>query len=196
LLAERRFEAATVSEIVARAGSSVGAFYTRFADKDALLHHLDDRLFDAGRAHWDAFLDPERWRGVAAVEIVGRLVHLLVEKRRKHRGLLRALALYARSSPDPRFLARAERLNEHVQGRLTALLLARRGEIGHPRPEAAIATGLFMVDAAVRDAVLFREVAQVRLSDEQLAREMTEAYLAYLRVAVRRRAPVSRRRGK
>lgn len=194
LLAERRFEAAPVSEIVARAGSSVGAFYTRFTDKDALLHYLDDRMFDAGRAQWDTFLDPQRWRGVAAAEIVGRLVHLLVEKRRKHRGVLRALALYARSSPNPRFLARAERLNEHVQGRLAELLLARRSEIGHPRPEAAIATGLFMVDATIRDAVLFRDVAQVRLSDEQLAREMTGAYLAYLKVAGMRRAPVSRRR--
>lgn len=183
LLSERRFEAAPVSEIVARASSSVGAFYTRFADKEALLHYLDDRLFEVGRAHWDAFLDPAHWRGVPAAQIVERLVHLLVQRRRQHRGLLRALALYARTSPDPRFLARAERLNEHVQGRLTDLLLARRGEIGHPRPEQAISAGLFMVDAAIRESVLFRDVAQVRLSDAQLTREMADAYLAYLRVA-------------
>ena len=37
LFAERGFEGATVDDIVARAGSSKGSFYSRFADKQALL---------------------------------------------------------------------------------------------------------------------------------------------------------------
>ena len=191
LLAERRFERSPVSEIVARAGSSVGAFYTRFADKAALLHHLDERLFEGVREQWDTFLDPRRWQGVPAAEIVSQLVHLLVRKRRRNRGLLRALALYARDRPDPRFLARAERLTAHAQRRWRSLLLARRHELGHPRPARAIRTGLYMVDAAIREAVLFPEVAPLHLSDAALARELTDAYLAYLRIArpTPRRAP-------
>jgi AcrR family transcriptional regulator len=183
LLAERRFEQASVAEIVARAGSSVGAFYTRFPDKDSLLDYLDERLFEGARAQWNAFLDPARWRGVSAAEIVSRLVRQLIRKRRQHTGMLRALALYARDRPDPRFLARARRLNEHGQRRLRALLLARRRELGHPRPGQAIRAGLFIVDAAIREAVLFPEIARLRLSDTALARELTDVYLACLRIA-------------
>jgi AcrR family transcriptional regulator len=60
LLAERRFEEATVAELVRRAGSSVGAFYARFGSKEALFHELDERLFEAGRASWAEFLAPSR----------------------------------------------------------------------------------------------------------------------------------------
>lgn len=180
LLAERRFEEASVAQIVARAGSSVGAFYARFRDKQALLQHLDERLFEGGRALWDSWLEPARWRDVPAAEIVGQLVTLLVRKRRQNRGLLRALALYTRSGADTRFLQRAAGLSEHVLGRLSELLVARRSEIGHPQPLLAIRTGLFMVDAAVREAVLFDEVAYARLSDARLAAQLTRAYLAYL----------------
>ena len=47
LILEVGFEGATVAEIVRRADSSVGAFYTRFKDKDALLRCLIDRFFHA-----------------------------------------------------------------------------------------------------------------------------------------------------
>ena len=40
LVAEKSFEDASVSEIVRRANSSVGAFYARFEDKDAVLRVL------------------------------------------------------------------------------------------------------------------------------------------------------------
>ena len=40
LVAEKGFDDTPVAEVARRAGSSVGAFYTRFPDKDALLHAL------------------------------------------------------------------------------------------------------------------------------------------------------------
>lgn len=189
LLSERRFEDAPVAEIARRARASVGAFYARFPDKEALLELLNERLFHAGREGWDAFLAVERWRGRGAAEIVAGVVRHLVRKRREHRGLLRSLALYARSRPEPGFLEQAQALNRHVHRRLRELLLERRAEIGHPEPERAIAFGLLMVDAAMRDAILFDEVVQLpgKPSDAQLARELSAAWLAYLGVS--RRAP-------
>jgi AcrR family transcriptional regulator len=184
LLGERRFEDATVAEIARRAGSSVGAFYARFTDKDALVGYLNQQLFDSGRASWDAFLDAERWRGRSVAEIVRAVVGRVVGKRREHRGLLRALALYARSQPAPGFLEHATALHRRVHARLRALLLARRKAIGHPDPGRAIAVGLMLVDSATRDAILFQEVGGLprRMSDAALARELTAAWLAYLGV--------------
>jgi AcrR family transcriptional regulator len=189
LLGERRFEEASVAEIARRAGASVGAFYTRFPDKKALLTHLNDRLFEQGREQWDAFLDPARWRGRHAAEIVAAVVRRIVHKRRANRGLLRALSLYARSRPDPTFAEHAAAMNRHVHQRLRDLLLRKRNEIGHPDPERAISFGLMLVDGATREAILFGEAALIpgKPSDTVLARELTSVWLAYLRVKPRRR---------
>jgi AcrR family transcriptional regulator len=185
LLGERRFEDASVAEIARRARSSVGAFYARFPDKEALLDHLNEQLFDEGRKLWDAFLDPERWRSSGAAEVITAVVSRLVERRRAHRGLPRALALYVRSQPVPRFSAHAHALNRHVHRRLAELLLERRDQIAHPDPEQAIAFGLLLVDATTREAILFGEAARLpgRPSDAALARELSRAWLAYLGVS-------------
>ena len=54
LVAEKGFEDTPVSEIVSRAGSSVGAFYARFDDKHALLHALATRFVEQAMATADA----------------------------------------------------------------------------------------------------------------------------------------------
>jgi AcrR family transcriptional regulator len=184
LLAERRFEEAGVAELVRRAGSSVGAFYARFASKEALLHELDERLFEAGRASWAEFLAPRRWAGTPAAAIVEQLVARLVDRRRERRGLLRALALYARTRPESGFSRRSARLNRLLARRLTELLLRRGSEIRHPRPARAVAFALEIADSVSRDAVLFGDtgLAPARLGDRELKAELTRTLCLYLRL--------------
>ena len=47
VLDEKSFTEATLAEIMERAGVTVGAFYRRFPDKDALLHLLDEQYVAA-----------------------------------------------------------------------------------------------------------------------------------------------------
>ena len=49
VLVEKAFGEATLAEIMERAGVTVGAFYRRYPDKNALLRHLDERFFAAER---------------------------------------------------------------------------------------------------------------------------------------------------
>ena len=180
LVAEKGFEDARVAEIVERAGSSVGAFYTRFQDKHGLLHALYERYYEQAVATADAALDPERWEGATIPEILGAVVHFLVEIYRNRRGLIRAFAVRNRS--DDEFRARQERLSHYVSSRLTALLLARAVEIRHPDPERAAPFGFAMVFSTLEGAMLFGEMRSggLVLSDDDLARELTHACLAYL----------------
>ena len=53
LVSERGFDNATVSEIVRRANSSVGAMYARFNDKDSLLVCLHERFCEQALATAD-----------------------------------------------------------------------------------------------------------------------------------------------
>ena len=46
LLDEKSWSEISVAEIAAKADSSVGAFYRRFSDKDALLHSIHERFVE------------------------------------------------------------------------------------------------------------------------------------------------------
>lgn len=183
LVAEKGFEDTPVSEIVQRAGSSVGAFYTRFEDKDALLHALYDRFFEQAIATTDDALDPSRWQSARVAELLPAVVRFLVEIYREQEGLIRAFV--SRTHRDPGFRARRERLSHYVSGKLAALLVARPGEIHHADPTRAAAFGLTLVFSALDNVLLFGEMrsGNLFLSDDEFATELSRAYLAYLGVA-------------
>ena len=182
LIAEKGIDDTKVAEVAARAGSSVGAFYSRFRDKDALVHALYDRYLEEATATANAALDPERWEGAEIPEILQAVVRFLVEIYRDQVGLMRAFAI--RNHTDAGFQARQNRLSHYVSDKLTALLLTRQDEITHPDPALAVAFGLTQVFSTLDGVVLFGELRSgaLQLSDEELAVEMTRAYLAYLGV--------------
>jgi len=182
LVSEKGFEDTGVAEVARSAGSSVGAFYSRFKDKDGLLHALYDRYLREAIATADEALDPARWEGAIIPELLSATVAFLVEIYRERDGLIRAFVV--RGHADPGFQARSERLSHHVNEGVTRLLLARREEIGHPNPEIAARFGLTLVVNTLESALLFGELRSgaLVLSDAALASELTTAYLAYLGV--------------
>ena len=190
LVAEKGFEDSTVAEVVRRADSSVGSFYTRFHDKDGLLYALYERYLEQATATADQALDPARWEGATIPEILGAVTRFLVSVYRDREGLIRAFVL--RNHSDAEFRTRQERLSHYVSEKLSRLLLARAAEISHPSPPLAAPFGLAMVASAIESVVLFGELrsSDLALSDDELAAELTRAFLAYLGVAERR--PASR----
>src|SRR3954465_10598958 len=74
VMTEKAFGEATLAEIMERAGVTVGAFYRRFPDKDALLHHLDERFFAELHRRADQILDPARWPNARAKEIIDEFI--------------------------------------------------------------------------------------------------------------------------
>ena len=180
LMAEKGFEDATVAEIVRRGGSSVGAFYARFRDKDGLLYALYERYLAQATATADDALDPARWVDTPAAELIEAVVAFLVKIYREQGGLIRAFVL--RNQTDPEFRARQDRLSHYVARKLGALLLEKRAAITHPDPERAVAFGLSMTFSTIEDMVLFGETrsSATALGDDDLSSELTRAYLAYL----------------
>jgi AcrR family transcriptional regulator len=183
LVAEKGFEDTPVSDVVALAGSSVGAFYARFRDKEGLLYALYERYLAQATATADVSLDPARWQGVGSATLLREVIRFLVSIYREQQGLIRAFVL--RNHTDAEFRTRQERLSHHVNARLGALLLARLHEIRHPLPERAVAFGLSMVFSTLESMILFGETRSSALSleDDELAAELTRAYLAYLGIS-------------
>ena len=180
VLDEKSFGEATLVEIMERAGVTVGAFYRRFPDKDALLHLLDNRFFDELHELASSVLSEAKWQGASVAQIVHEFTSIAVQLYKTRRGLLRSLFLRART--DPVIMQSAREVNAQYIDRLRALLLARRAEIHHPSPERAVELGFMILIGALRETVLFGEVwpNPQAVVDDGLANELARAYLAYL----------------
>ena len=180
VLETKAFSEATLAEIMERAGVTVGAFYRRFPDKDALLHLLDERLFAELYARADAVLLPGQWETAPLADVIQALTREAVALYRRRRGLLRSLFLRART--DPVIAESARQLNRHVLGRLDALLGGRTPEMRHPDPRRAIALGYMVLIGGLRETILFGEVwpSPNAAESADLAAEMARVYLAYL----------------
>jgi AcrR family transcriptional regulator len=184
VLEEKSFTEATLAEIMERAGVTVGAFYRRFPDKDALLHLLDERFFHQMHERADELLDPDHWRGATVAEIVGEFARTAVQIYTSRRGVARSIFLRARV--DPVLQASGRKVNAHYIARLRHLLLdeSRRDQLTHPDPERAIALGFMMFYGALRETTVFGEVwpEHRQLVSDDLGDQMARLYLAFLGV--------------
>ncbi len=182
VMATKSFNEATLAEIVEHAGVTVGAFYRRFPDKDALLHHLDQRFFAELHERADSLFNESRWAGQPIPAIVRALAEEATAIYRTRRGLLRSLFLRARV--DPVIQATARQLNAHLLERFRAVLAPRRSEIRHPDPDRAVTFGFMMLLGAIRETIIFGEVWPdvASVADDRLPTELTRMYLAYLGV--------------
>lgn len=187
LLADRSFEELTIADVVRHGKSSVGAFYTRFSNKDALLDALYERHQRQAIATMEQHLAPERWESASVEQIIEQIVGFTVRFHRAHRGLLRALVLRGYMKPDWRYETPKMR-NKLGIASVGALLATRRGEIAHPNAKLAGSLGLLFVLAVLREKMLFGDstASALRISDRRLEEELVRAYLAYLGVPQRK----------
>ncbi|MBK8096438.1 MAG: TetR/AcrR family transcriptional regulator [Planctomycetes bacterium] len=182
LLARRGYERLAISEVARAARTSVGGLYARFADKQALLHAIDEDLIQRMTALVDQAMAEDALRTADVAQVIAAYVTMMVKAFARHRPLLREISLRARQSGDPAFATRVRSFNDHAHGLLTERLLQRRAAIRHPRPEEAIAFGVLMVSAAAREVVLFGDppLSPGTLRGRRLMHELTTAYCAYL----------------
>jgi AcrR family transcriptional regulator len=85
LVARRPFDALTVADIARAAGSSVGAFYLRFRDKDAFFRALIAQYVAEGRAE-----TLELYASFADDRLIGALIAGTTCRFRRYAGLIRS----------------------------------------------------------------------------------------------------------
>lgn len=183
LLAERSFEEATVDDIVSRAGSSKGSFYSRFADKEALLAYLGGECTARAKATWAEQLDPEATGGVPLEEVVDRFVGRLLDEYERSGPVLRALMLESRLRPGTEFERLTDELDAHIRNALRRFLEARLKELPGVDPAQAATIGMLMLDSTAREAAFFANGrgGPLAVEPKALRRELVRAYVAYLR---------------
>ena len=182
LLQKRRFEDIGITQILEESGVSASSFYSRFRSKEDLLPVLYAGYSEAQKRESVARFDPARLRGLDLAGRIQVLARDAVRTYRERRGLLRTVALLARSRPAAVTRgALRERTDQYEAA--CALLLECRDEILHPKPVLAARAGILMALATCRDKILFAEAphpSSVPLTDDELSREVARAFFAYL----------------
>jgi AcrR family transcriptional regulator len=182
VIREKGFGEAAVAEIAARAGCSVGTFYRRFRDKQALLHALDERFAEKFRATMQRAVAPERWEGAPIAEILAGYLQFSLQE-----GISRASlhhATLSMATRDGAFTERQLGLARELHDRLRALLLARRDEIGHAQPEVAVEFVLEQLRAMLMARLDTHSVGPQlsELSDNHFIAEALASACAYLQL--------------
>jgi AcrR family transcriptional regulator len=185
LFAKNGIAETTIQDIVTAAEASIGSFYARFEDKQAFLAAFYARYYDTGSARQAVNFSADEWEGHSAAELIVRWIELRIRYFRERRDLVRAVLMHTRAHHEPEFRRHAARFAAETLARMESLMLARRSEIGHPHPQRAILYALMMVEAMLKDVILFsdRRSPALATTDDELREELTRACLAYLEIA-------------
>jgi AcrR family transcriptional regulator len=178
LILERGLEHITVAEIAKRAGSSVGAFYTRFPDKESLLRCVFQRFYEQATATVDVVLAPEPWRDATAAELAATAMTFVVGIFRDKRELIVALTL--RVARDPDLGAMGQQVGARIATRIAELLRIRGDHLTHPNPEQAIGFVVWLVLSALNSRALGAPGIDELIPDDVIAAELTRNAISYL----------------
>jgi AcrR family transcriptional regulator len=191
LLLEGGLDAVTVPAVVHRARSSVGAFYARFPDKQALLVTLHERACRQSVAAADQLLAPSLWRGRSLDEILQAAVAFAIQTFGTRRSVM--AAFQQALGGDPSYALRRAHNGIALTQRVLTLLAPHLPQIRHPSPERAVAMAVRVLTATLEQRIALQAsgVPEVQIDDDTLASELLTLLRSYLGVE----RPVSRSRG-
>ena len=174
-------ESFTVADVVRRADLSVGAFYTRFPDKRALLRAVQDRF----HSRVEPLLHEQMRERCAGAKSLAQTVEGLIDTLSRHftsnRELSRAFMMS--SVFDPVMRARGERVNKERREVFSSILLAHRAEIGHSDPILAVDVAYGVYAAVVRGTLVFgmqHELYYHDMASQTVFDELKKALTLYL----------------
>lgn len=178
------FAAASVAGIAREAGVSVGAFYGRFADKQAFLETFFDRSFERGRAAIDAQALAAQADGTAAGKLRAYVAQRVGYYRDRRAILLAVQAWLAGGGGGGSHARRRGELADHAVMTLLSLVgtevMAGGCGVDEARRRAAFAVWLIAVGA--NDAALRGDArnGSLRFAEKPLIDSLTAAALGVL----------------
>ena len=183
LLRRESFDEITIRRIVDDAQSSIGSFYARFRDKQALLpilyakyeHELDQRV-------------QLLRKGVAEGETLDHVANLIakhfVETYGANPNLSRALFEYATRASESDNSKRHAAKRVQLYGFLVDALCRFKGQVTHPDPRRAAELGLYFLTVSCRNRLFYPQFPQTRtlnIKKTELRIELARLLTGYLR---------------
>lgn len=183
LLASEPFESISLRRIIKEAGTSIGSFYARFRDKDALLPVLYAEYETKLQTRLTQ-LQESTASATSLDEVAELMVAHFVDTYGEIPNLSRALYEYATRSPGSAESKKLARQRGRQYSFLYNALLAFQSEFTHDDPQRAVELGLYFMVVACRNRLLYPLAPQTRtlkISQKELRRELSQVLTGYLR---------------
>lgn len=183
-LAAKDYEQISIAEIARGAGCSVGAFYSRFRDKDAFLHLVTVSAFGALTDDAKRELDPTQWRRASRAKIVDGIVRHIANQMSRGRaaGVTRATLKLAMTNPDA--LEPFLKYRASVADCAVALLVPKLS-LGDAAGSVRIAVQ--MIFGVVTDATL-QNAGPLRVGSRRMIRSLSALTAGYLNLPTEKRS--------
>jgi len=178
IIEQKGLDNATVAEVARCAGSSVGAFYSRFKDKEGLLRCVFERFNQQALATADAALEPTRWKGVRLHDAVEIMVRFLLRMLTDRRGVV--TAMFSRTATNPEVTALGQLLHERIVAAMLTLIEHRGYRLAHPDPTVAVEVAVWLVLSGLQARVVHGASQEHTLSAERAAQEIARLCSSYL----------------
>lgn len=179
LIEDRDYDQFGVADIVAAAGSSTGAFYHHFTDKDAYLTAVVDAVIERLWQRFEAEFGAEVLAPLPTAALLGRAVEFIRAIMRDNQGLIRTT--FRKSLSDPEAWTPVRAFGRAYQARIAELLADRAGDIGHADWQSGFRFGMQMVYATLFNAIVNRP-GPLAIEDQAMVDELTRMLTAYLQV--------------
>lgn len=193
-LAEERgnLDDIVLSDVVAAAKTSIGAFYSRFKDKEAFLNYvLEVALADAEAVTLQSIDTDAVWRDGPAHTIVAQIVHLYITQFRQNRGLFRgSLRHYAVRDPETNPMRMA---NRRIIGLAVPWLAARLEERTAKAADFEARAAIQFLVGTLSN-VLLNDPGPLHLDDDAIEPHLVRMMNRYLGVPEPVRGKAARRR--
>ncbi len=182
LAAEVGFEGITLAKIAKRAGIAPSTVYTRFKDKEALLHALHKQATDKSLEEIEMTFEKLTRDQLSLHEILEATITRSLQLTDEIAGFQKAC--YQRALSDPVFAARESAVRKELNKKFKRLFKERRAEIGHDNINLCAQFFVAMYTSIITEHFMTREFPVESMSNQQLARELIDACVAYLQLKV------------
>lgn len=162
VFAKKGYDEAHVTDIASAAECSIGSFYRRFQDKEALFRALALQFGDRNRENADRFFALPQWRDAPTVEVIHVLVRNTARRIERHPGFFRALFQRTLAGAGERYRPALAAADEY-SGRKLAAFLRERGEGGADDLDEACIMGLRTVHAVLVQRILLEQNTEYRI---------------------------------
>ncbi len=185
-LREEGLDAFTIQSVLQRAGLSVGAFYSRFPDKTAILHEVQERVHSRIDSRIQADLAAKQGSTRYLEEAVDTGFGILIQHVLSERDLFRVFMML--SVFDRHMGLKGEKANIERKRAITDLLRPHFDEIGHSDRRIAIDSAYAIYSNTIRGRLVYYgtpDDSQFGVTEDTLFRDLRQALALFLRGAAR-----------